>query len=113
MPSSTYKAAAFTLLTALITGCSPAPSPTHFEPRPVKVEIIRSGEVRAGESFIGTLRARQRAELGFESSGRINAIHVDVGDRVRSGQVLARLDDSPALRRIEKAEADRTSAAAA
>ena len=113
MPSSTYKAAAFTLLTALITGCSPAPSPTHFEPRPVKVEIIRSGEVRAGESFIGTLRARQRAELGFESSGRINAIHVDVGDRVRSGQVLARLDDSPALRRIEKSEADRTSAAAA
>ncbi|MEZ2738910.1 MULTISPECIES: efflux RND transporter periplasmic adaptor subunit [Comamonadaceae] len=113
MQSSTYATAALALLAAIITGCSRTPPPSQAAPRPVKVEVIASGEARTGESFIGTLRARQRAELGFESAGRISAILVDVGDRVRSGQVLARLDESPALRRIEKAQADRTSAVAA
>ncbi|MCU7977339.1 MULTISPECIES: efflux RND transporter periplasmic adaptor subunit [Gammaproteobacteria] len=113
MSSSTSTAVAVTLLAALIAGCAKKTSPVPVAPRPVKVEVVSSSTLQASESFIGTLRARQRSELGFESSGRISAILVDVGDRVKSGQVLARLDESPALRHIEKAEADRTAAVAA
>ncbi|OWQ84781.1 hypothetical protein CDN99_23925 [Roseateles aquatilis] len=113
MSSSTFTVAAAALLAAMISGCARTSTPAPAPPRPVKVEAIGSGTALLTESFIGTVRARQRSELGFESSGRISAILVDVGDRVRSGQVLARLDEAPALRRLEKAEADRVAAAAA
>ena len=35
----------------------------------------------------------KRAELTFESSGDVGEILVEEGDRVREGQVLARLDE--------------------
>jgi RND family efflux transporter MFP subunit len=41
---------------------------------------------------IGRLEADAEAALGFTSAGVIAAIDVDIGDRVRAGQVLARLD---------------------
>lgn len=112
MTTPTSTAAAVALLAALIAGCARTPPPAPAMPRPVKVEAISSSAVQASDSLVGIVRARQRSELGFESAGRIAAILVDVGDRVRSGQVLARLDEAPALRRIEKAEADRVAAAA-
>ncbi len=105
--------AATALLAALLTGCAEPPPPTAAAPRPVKVERVADSATATHETFIGTLRARQRAELGFEQPGRIAAILVDVGDRVRAGQVLARLDASPAQWRLDKAQADRTAAAAA
>ncbi|HET7868364.1 MAG TPA: efflux RND transporter periplasmic adaptor subunit, partial [Burkholderiaceae bacterium] len=100
------------LLLALLAGCAREPVPGPIAPRPVKVEVVAEAAAGASESFIGTLRASRRADLGFESPGRIAAILVDVGDRVRAGQVLARLEAAPARWRLEKAEADRTAAAA-
>jgi RND family efflux transporter MFP subunit len=41
---------------------------------------------------IGRLEADTEAALGFTSAGVIAAIEVDMGDRVRAGQTLARLD---------------------
>ena len=41
---------------------------------------------------LGQVEARDSAELGFELPGKINALNVREGDRVRSGQVLAELD---------------------
>jgi len=112
MSLSTSKAVAAALLTALIAGCARTSPPPPALPRPVKVEAISASAMQASETFVGTVRAHQRSDLGFESSGRISAILVDVGDRVRAGQVLARLDEAPALRRIDKAEADRLAAVA-
>ncbi|WP_018605791.1 efflux RND transporter periplasmic adaptor subunit [Uliginosibacterium gangwonense] len=83
------------------------------QPRPVKVEQIGTSNSQTSESFIGTVRARQRAELGFESGGKIAAIMVDVGDKVSAGQILARLDAIPAQERLSKAESDRKAAVAA
>ncbi len=46
-----------------------------------------------------------RVELSFEQSGRIKELLVDEGDRVKAGQVLARLDDRLARARLAGAEA--------
>ncbi|MFC3685566.1 efflux RND transporter periplasmic adaptor subunit [Hydrogenophaga luteola] len=101
------------LLAALLAGCTEAPPPTGAAPRPVKLEQMSAAATDTTQTFVGTLRARQRAELGFEQPGRIAALLVDVGDRVSAGQVLARLDAAPAQWRLDKAQADRTAAAAA
>ena len=97
---------------ALLSACAdPAPPPAP-PPKPVKVEVPASGSSHFADSFVGTVRARQRTALSFESAGRVTAISVDVGDRVRAGQLLAQLDDMPARLRLAKAQADRRAAAA-
>lgn len=100
-------------LTAAVCGCAQDAAPLAELPRPVKVERIAAVDAQVAESFVGTIRAHQRADLSFESAGRIALIDVDIGDKVRAGQVLATLDATPAQERLAKAEADRTAAAAA
>jgi RND family efflux transporter MFP subunit len=106
-------ALAVALAAAVLGGCADSMPPPASAAKPVKIEV--AGATAAGTigSFVGTLRARQRAELGFEAPGRLAAVLVDVGDRVRKGQVLARLDEAPARWRLTRAEADRAAAEAA
>ncbi|WP_407333659.1 efflux RND transporter periplasmic adaptor subunit [Enterovibrio sp. 27052020O] len=42
--------------------------------------------------FVGTVQAGQSANLGFELSGKVNALLVDVGDTVKTGDALISLD---------------------
>jgi len=51
----------------------------------------RSGEESEGLAASGTIEATE-ADLGFQAGGRIGEILVREGDRVDSGQALARLD---------------------
>ncbi|WCM23652.1 efflux RND transporter periplasmic adaptor subunit [Paraburkholderia bryophila] len=96
-----------------LSACTKSATQVAEPPKPVKTEVVGAEKALAStDSFVGTLRARQRSDLSFEAAGRVVAILVDVGDRVRAGQVLARLDESPARWRLNKAEADRAAAAA-
>jgi RND family efflux transporter MFP subunit len=45
-----------------------------------------------GRTFTGTVEARVQSNLGFRVAGKILERSVDVGQRVRKGQVLMRLD---------------------
>lgn len=102
-----------TLAAIAFAGCAEQARESAVAPRPVKLETVGGGALGANESFVGTLRAKTRADLSFESPGRIASVLVDVGDRVRAGQVLARLEEGPAQWNRDKAEADRLAAVAA
>jgi RND family efflux transporter MFP subunit len=56
------------------------------------VVTVRRDALRRYAPAVGTLRARQTSRLGPQVAGRIAAVLVDVGDRVTSGQILARID---------------------
>lgn len=112
MPLSNRKLMVLALCVALASGCAKQSVQTAAAPRAVKVEAVAERSIATHESFIGTLRARQRAELSFGVPGRIAAVLVDVGDTVRAGQVLARLQESPVQWRLDKAAADRAAALA-
>lgn len=100
------------LLTGL-TACSEEASTVIEPPKPVKVEQLGMADAQVSESFVGTIRARQRADLGFEGGGKIASISAEVGDYVRAGQVLATLDPVPVQQRLAKAEADQKAASVA
>ena len=44
------------------------------------------------KSYAGDVQARQQTALAFRVGGQITERYVDVGDQVRVGQVLAKLD---------------------
>lgn len=67
-------------------------------PRAVVAHEVRAETLGGGISHSGEVRPRQEAALGFRIPGKLIERRVEVGDAVRPGQVLARLDRSdPAL----------------
>jgi RND family efflux transporter MFP subunit len=60
----------------------------------VRVAAVENAADPRELRFSGITRAAQRARLSFSIGARLAARPVEVGDQVKRGQVLARLDDS-------------------
>lgn len=54
----------------------------------------------------GKVQAKTRLELKFRSSGKLKELFVTIGDSVKKGQVLAKLDDSPIQNQLDSALLD-------
>lgn len=61
--------------------------------RPVKAIVVQEHSGDAVRSFSGDMRARIESTLGFRVPGKIVERLVNIGDEVKVGQVIARLDD--------------------
>ena len=68
-------------------------------PVPVSVEAARVGEISAYISATANLVAEQQVDLTAETEGRVTSLHVEEGDSVARGAVLATLnrDDAQIL----------------
>ncbi len=113
--SHTYFTTCFAgvFLLALMTtlGCTPQDEQPRPIARSVKVARIVDHTERV-MSFAGDVRARYETILSFRVSGKLLARHVDVGDRVRKGQVLARLDQNDSRLAVQDLQAQLASAVA-
>ena len=74
-----------------LTACS-KPEPAQEPVRSVKVLAVGLDEIRTGHEFAGEVRPRVESKLGFRVAGKITQRQVEMGQRVKAGQVLARLD---------------------
>lgn len=92
------------LATLLIAGGAAALWTLVFKPVPVYGHDVRRGEVQEQFPGTGSIEFERVSALGFEVPGRIVAIHASQGDRVKTGQVLASLDNEVA--RAEEAAAN-------
>lgn len=94
-------------------GCEQAPPPAVVGgPKLVKVLKVGPAETAGGMRLSGEVRARYESTLGFRIGGKIVERLVDVGARVKAGQVLARLDPADARLAVSQAEASRALAVA-
>lgn len=55
-------------------------------------QAILSNSYVVSREYVGTVQANQKAQLGFELSGKVSSIYVDVGQEVQEGQALITLD---------------------
>jgi len=62
--------------------------------RPVKVATVSIAPQGRTLAYSGVVRPRIESNIGFRVSGKIVERAVSVGDRVKVGQVIARLDDT-------------------
>lgn len=95
------------LLLAACGGGGELPEPV----RPAMVVQPVAADI-AVESFAGEVRARREPALAFQVGGRLKARAVEVGDRVRRGQVLAELDPEDLGLQVEAARAQLAAAEA-
>ena len=77
-----------------------------------QTEAARTGDLTVTVSASGTLAPTNEVEVGSELSGIIEQVFVDVNDRVKKGQVLARLDVSKLKDQVAQAQANLTAAEA-
>jgi multidrug efflux system membrane fusion protein len=77
-----------------LSGCSEEKAATSEIVRPVKVVEIAAIDTSRTLSYSGTVRARTEMNLGFRVNGKITERLVDIGQRVKSGDLLARIDPS-------------------
>jgi membrane fusion protein, multidrug efflux system len=84
-------ALALLLSVALLTACS-RPE-TRSEPvRVVRSTLVASTAASGSQSYAAEIRARSEVRLGFRVGGKLASRQAEVGQRVKAGQVLARLD---------------------
>ena len=79
-----------------------------FSPIPVNSSQVRDGAIKQEVMGTGTLEARVQAIISAKISGRLAEVLVDQGDRVKKGQLLAKLDDADLAQQVEIAKAEIT-----
>jgi len=83
-----------TVVVQLLAGCGGGTGDqagASLDAVPVEVSEAAVERVSPTIEYSGTVQAGRKALLGAEIQGRIEKMHVDVGDEVRAGEVLAEL----------------------
>ncbi|WP_018856472.1 efflux RND transporter periplasmic adaptor subunit [Rhizobium sp. 42MFCr.1] len=90
-----------------VSGCSDEKKAETKEViRPVKVvEIAEAGDTRALD-YSGAVKARVEMNLGFRVAGKITDRRVNIGDRVKPGDLLAQIDPTDYQLAVKTAEAN-------
>ncbi|WP_370677844.1 efflux RND transporter periplasmic adaptor subunit [Pleomorphomonas sp. PLEO] len=81
--------------------------------RPVRTVAVAFVDGRQTMMQTGTVTPRLETDLGFQVSGRLLRRAVDVGARIKAGDLIAAIDPSDILNEVKTAEADVASSSAA
>ena len=87
-----------------------------LSPIQVTTRHVETGSLDPAMFGIGTVEARRSYLIGPTAAGRVKAVHADIGESVKAGQLLAEIDPvdlDERLRSTEAAYARATSAVAA
>lgn len=83
--------ASLAVASLLLSACSQPPTPAA-PPRPVFVTTVAPAPFTQTRTFTSVVRARVETDLAFRTGGKVVDRLVEIGDRVKAGQVIARLD---------------------
>jgi RND family efflux transporter MFP subunit len=111
VPVGVWSLAPLLCVALVLTGCSrseKAPEPV----RSVKLVSVGASAGGTGQEYAGEVRAQVESRLGFQVPGKLLSRKVQLGERVRKGQVLAELDPQDYLLAAGAAQAQLRSAQA-
>ena len=99
-------------LSALLVGCRPGFEAAPPQARPVRIVTVEKHEAGSPITLTGRIEAKDEVALGFRISGRLHENMAKLGDRVKPGQVIARLEPQNELNQLRSAEANLAAAQA-
>ena len=71
----------------------------------VETDTLKRGSVNAYLTVVGNLIAKQTVDIAPRTGGRLLSVNVQLGDPVRRGQVLAKVEDREVVEQVRQAEA--------
>ena len=96
----------------LLAGCQPqtTSSASEREATPVAAHQVGTRDLSRPLRLAATVEPRALISLAARTEGTVQRVEVEEGDRVRAGQLLARLDVAEAAAELARAEAQMASA---
>lgn len=105
-PKHTLKKAVWLLcLTVSLTACGDKVEITD-EIRPIKSMTVSEQAEGQTLKFYGIAAAVDSSDLSFLVDGQVVSVDVDIGDRVKKGQLIATLDPEPYQLEVEASQAE-------
>jgi RND family efflux transporter MFP subunit len=98
--------ASLALIAIALAGCDDKVAEKPTPGRPVLVATVHYEAESPARSFVGTIRPRIEADMGFRVPGKVAKRLVEVGETVAVGQPLATLDEIDLKLQAEQAEAE-------
>jgi len=89
-------------IAAILSGCSHQPPPEPL--RAVRTVEIRYDRTPETDRYFGSVQSRYEVDQAFRVGGKVVSRKVDVGQKVRQGEVLAILDDADYKLAVEAAQ---------
>jgi RND family efflux transporter MFP subunit len=93
-------------LPAMLAACRPEPEATTPEARPVRTVVAEKREAGVSITLTGRIEAEDEVTLGFRISGRVIENDLKLGDNVKTGQLIARLEPQNELNGLRTAQAN-------
>ena len=100
---SLQKKYVFIAAIVVFSGCGGKEEKKEEVLRPVKFQVVGTADGQQIRTFSGTAKAGDEIQLSFRSSGIIAEINAKVGQTVKKGDLIARLDNIEATLAYEKA----------
>jgi RND family efflux transporter MFP subunit len=98
------------VIAGFLAACDAKTAPAPTSEWPVQVQRVAYENENATREFVGVVRARYETDLGFRVAGKMVERVVNIGDRVRIGDVIARIDPQDLKLQVQSAEAELTAA---
>lgn len=86
----------------VLSACSPKPSPEPL--RAVRTAEVRYDKTQETDRYFGAVHARYEVDQAFRVGGKVVVRKVDVGQKVRQGDVIAVLDSTDYKLAVETAQ---------
>ncbi|HWO98480.1 MAG TPA: efflux RND transporter periplasmic adaptor subunit [Bacillus sp. (in: firmicutes)] len=91
----------------ILSGCSASAQEVFNEDSPVSVEVndVQEQLIGTGKVYAGTVTPSEEVQITSKVPGKITEMPIEVGMKVKTGQVLVKLDDKDLRHSVEKANA--------
>jgi RND family efflux transporter MFP subunit len=99
-------------MVAGLAGCDEEQVPEKTVVRPVRAMKVSDTAAFQRRTFSGQAKATKELDLGFNVSGPLVEFPANVGDEVKKGDLLARIDPAPFNAEVKRAQATLNGAAA-
>ena len=98
-------------IAVLLASCRPVEEAPPELVRPVRTVTVEKGSGGETATLTGQIAAQEEVSLAFRVGGRMIERSVNVGDLVKAGQIIARVEADPAQNALQAARADVAAAA--
>jgi len=88
----------------LLVSCKEKVEEKEVVLKPVKYQVVGTSDGQQVRTFSGSVKAGDEIELSFRANGIITELNIKVGQQVKKGDVLARLDNVQANLAYEQAK---------